>query len=277
MSLAFFNGEFLPTDSLVIPIDERGHQFGDGVYEVIKVYNGKPFLMREHLVRLENSAKAIRLEMPYTVERFEELIHEGLTRADLRDAQVYIQITRGIATRLHSFPDVPPSTSMTFRPSKSLTEETFNSGIKVALLEDERWYNCYIKSLNLLPNILAKQTAADRGCFEAVLVRDGYITEGSSTNAYAVKDGVVYTHPANKRILHGITRAAVLEVAKQAGIEVREEAFTSEFLLQADEAFITSTTAEVLAIVQVDGTVIGTGKPGPVVQELHAKFRELIV
>ncbi|PWK09039.1 D-amino-acid transaminase [Tumebacillus permanentifrigoris] len=276
MTLAFFNGEFLPTDSLVIPIDERGHQFGDGVYEVIKIYDGTPFLMREHLVRLENSAKAIRLEMPYSIERFEELIQEGLTRAQLRDAQVYVQITRGIATRLHSFPDVPPSTSMTFRPSKSLTEETFNTGIKVALLEDERWYNCYIKSLNLLPNILAKQAAADRGCFEAVLVRDGYITEGSSTNTYAVKDGVVYTHPANKRILNGITRAAVLQVAQESGIEVREEAFTSEFLLAADEAFLTSTTAEVLAITHVDDTVIGTGTPGPVVRQLHAKFRKLI-
>ncbi|MBL0387412.1 D-amino-acid transaminase [Tumebacillus sp. ITR2] len=277
MTLAFFNGEFLPIDSLVIPIDERGHQFGDGVYEVIKVYDGKPFLMREHLVRLENSAKAIRLEMPYTVEQLEELIGEGLTRADLRDAQVYVQITRGIAVRLHAFPDASPSISMTLRPAKSLSEETFNTGVKVTLLEDERWLNCYIKSLNLLANILAKQTASDRGCFEAVLVRDGYVTEGSSTNAYAVKDGVVYTHPANKRILHGITRAAVLQVAAEAGIEVREEAFTPEFLLSADEAFITSTTSEVLAITQVDDTVIGTGRPGPVVNQLHAKFRELIV
>ncbi|KEO85245.1 D-amino-acid transaminase [Tumebacillus flagellatus] len=276
MSLAFFNGEFLPTESVVIPIDERGHQFGDGVYEVIKVYDGKPFLMREHLVRLENSAKAIRLEMPYSVEQLEDLIHEGLTRAELRDAQVYLQITRGIAVRLHAFPDAPPSVSMTFRPSKSLTEEVFNAGVKVALLDDERWLNCYIKSLNLLPNVLAKQTAADRGCFEAVLVRDGYVTEGSSTNAYAVKDGVVYTHPANKRILHGITRAAVLQVAAELGIEVREELYTPEFLLNADEAFLTSTTAEVLAITQVDDTVIGTGKPGPIVRKLHAKFRELI-
>lgn len=276
MALAFFNGEFLPIDSLVIPIDERGHQFGDGVYEVIKVYNGKPFLMREHLVRLENSAKAIRLAMPYSIEQLEELIQEGLTRADLPDAHVYLHITRGIAPRLHSFPDVPPAISMTLRKAKSLSDDLFNTGIKVALLEDERWLNCYIKSLNLLPNILAKQTAADRGCYEAVLVRDGYVTEGSSTNAYAVKDGVVYTHPANKRILHGITRAAVLQVAAELGIEVREEAFTPEFLQAADEAFITSTTSEVLAIVQANDKVIGSGKPGPIVQRLHAKFRELI-
>lgn len=276
MAIAFFNGKWISPEELVIPIDERGHNFGDGVYEVIRVYNGVPFTMREHLVRLEKSAEAIRLKMDYTIEQFEDLIREGLQKSGLQEAAVYLQVTRGIALRLHAFPSgVPSSTAMTIREAKPLPQEYRDNGVKTLLLEDERWKNCFIKSLNLLPNILAKQTAADQGCFEAILVRDGLITEGSSCNVFAIKDGTLYTTPATHKILHGITRAKLLELASKLNIPVREEDFTPDFLLSADEVFLSSTSMEAMPVVQVDNTQIGTGKPGVVTNRLREAYRAL--
>ena len=276
MAIGFFNGEFIPVDQKVVPIDERGHNFGDGIYEVIKVYNGEPFLMLEHLERMDASAKAIRLEMPYTIEELEGLIREGVQRSGLQNCDVYIQITRGIATRLHTFPkDTPAAIAMTIRESRPIAPQYWEDGISIMLLVDERWVNCYIKSLNLLPNILAKQTAADNGYYEAVFFRDGFITEGSSTNAFAIKDGKLYTTPATKRILHGITRAAVLKLANELNIPVVEEDFTPQFLVEADEAFITSTSIEVMPVTSVEGKQIADGKPGPITRQLQAAYRAL--
>jgi len=275
MAIAFFNGKWISPEELVIPIDERGHNFGDGVYEVIRVYNGVPFTMREHLERLEKSAEAIRLTMNYTVEQFEELIREGLQKSGLKEASVYLQVTRGIATRIHSFPDVPSSTSMTIREAKPLPQEYRDNGTKALLLEDERWKNCYIKSLNLLPNVLAKRTAADQGCFEAILVRDGLVTEGSSCNVFAIKDGTIYTAPATHKILHGITRAKLLELAAKMDIPVVEEEFTPDFLKSADEVFLSSTSMEAMPVVQIDDTQIGNGKPGTITNRLAEAYRAL--
>jgi D-alanine transaminase len=276
MAIGFFNGEFIPVEQQVVPIDERGHNFGDGIYEVIKVYNGEPFLMREHLERMDASAKAIRLEMPYTIEELEGLIREGVQRSGLPNCDVYIQITRGIATRLHAFPkDTPAAVAMTIRESRPVPPQYWEDGIGIMLLVDERWVNCYIKSLNLLPNILAKQTASDNGYYEAVFFRDGFITEGSSTNAFAIKDGKLYTTPATKRILHGITRTAVLKLANELNVPVVEEDFTPQFLVDADEAFITSTSIEVMPITNVEGKKIADGKPGPITRQLQAAYRAL--
>jgi len=275
MTIGFINGEFIDVDQQVLPIDERGHNFGDGVYEVIKVYNGKPFMMREHLVRLEKSAAAIRLTPNYGLEELEAYIREGLERSGIQYADVYLQVTRGIATRLHTFPGKEASTTMTIRPSRPVPEERWEKGVSTMLVVDERWENCYIKSLNLLPNILAKQTAAENGHYEAILFKDGFITEGSSSNVYCVKDGAIYTHPATKRILHGIVRAAVLNLAAELNIPVYEEEFTPEFFVRADEAFLTSTTSEVMPIISVEGQSIGGGQPGPVTQRLLDAYRAL--
>lgn len=275
MAIAFFNGTWISPEELVIPIDERGHNFGDGVYEVIRVYNGVPFTMREHLERLEKSAEAIRLKMDYTIEQFEDLILEGLQKSGLKEAAVYLQVTRGVALRLHNFPNVPSSTSMTIREAKPLPQEYRDNGVKTLLLEDERWKNCFIKSLNLLPNILAKQAAADQGCFEAILVRDGVITEGSSCNVFVAKGGTLYTAPATNKILHGITRAKLLELAAELNIPVREEEFTPDFLLSADEVFLSSTSMEAMPVVQIDDTKIGTGKPGEITNRLRDAYRAL--
>jgi D-alanine transaminase len=276
MGIGYINGKFTNLDDLVLPIDERGHQFGDGVYEVIRVYNGTPFMLDEHLDRLINSSKAIKLPITQTVEDFKNLILEAVDKSQLTDCNVYMQITRGIVTRNHLFPTVPVSITMTVRPAKLISQTTREKGETAIFHEDERWANCYIKSLNLLPNILAKQTAFEAGCYEAILVRDGYVTEASSSNVFIIKDGKVYTTPLSKHILPGITRMAVKHATKLLNIDFIDKKFTPEELLEADEVFVTSTTSEVLPIVEVDGKLIGTGKPGEVTNRIYQQFSELI-
>jgi D-alanine transaminase len=276
MGIGYINGKFTNLDELVLPIDERGHQFGDGVYEVIRVYNGTPFMLDEHLDRLINSSKAIKLPITQTVEDFKNLILEAVDKSQLMDCNVYMQITRGIVTRNHLFPNVPVSITMTVRPAKLISQTTREKGETAIFHEDERWANCYIKSLNLLPNILAKQTAFEAGCYEAILVRDGFVTEASSSNVFIIKDGKVYTTPLSKQILPGITRMAVKNATKLLNIDFIDKKFTPEELLEANEVFVTSTTSEVLPIVKVDGKLIGTGKPGEVTNRIYQQFLELI-
>lgn len=276
MGIGYINGKFTNLDELVLPIDERGHQFGDGVYEVIRVYNGTPFMLDEHLDRLINSSKAIKLPITQTVEDFKNLILEAVDKSQLTDCNVYMQITRGIVTRNHLFPTVPVSITMTVRPAKLISQTIREKGETAIFHEDERWANCYIKSLNLLPNILAKQTAFEAGCYEAILVRDGYVTEASSSNVFIIKNGKVYTTPLSMHILPGITRMAVKQATKLLNIEFIDKKFTPEELLEADEVFVTSTTSEVLPIVKVDGKLIGTGKPGEVTKRIYQQFLELI-
>ncbi|KXH84079.1 D-amino-acid transaminase [Sporosarcina sp. HYO08] len=276
MVIGYFNGEFIPVEQAVIPIDERGHQFGDGVYEVIRVYNGKPFMLDEHIERLIKSGEAIKLRMEKTAEELQQIIHEAVQKSQLNNCDVYIQVTRGIATRKHLFPDAPVSITMTVRPMQ-VTEETEREKGKTAIFhEDERWTNCYIKSLNLLPNILAKQTAQEAGCYEAILVKDGFVTEGTSSNVYLVKDDSIYTTPLSKQILPGITRMAVKECAEKLGIPFIEKHFTPDELLQADEVFITSTTNEIMPIVRIDESVIQDGSAGKLTTALFEKFKESI-
>lgn len=253
MEIAFYNGEFLSEiDEKVIPIQERGHQFGDGIYEVIRVYNNKPFMLEEHLDRFEKSANAIHLKLPYARQELIDIINQGIERSNEKSVDVYFQVTRGIAPRLHFFPDTKAVFAMTIKPSRYVDSSKKENGVAVLLMEDERWKNCYIKSLNLLPNVLAKHEAASNGCDEAILIKDGYITEGSSSNIFVIKNGAMYTTPATKGILHGITRLAVIQLADKLNLEVKEEHFDEKFLINSDEAFITSTTQEILPINKVD-------------------------
>lgn len=276
MSIGYINGKYIPLDELAIPIDERGHQFGDGIYEVIRVYNGKAFMLDEHLERLINSAKGIYLPIEQDADGFRILINEALEKSGLLECNVYLQITRGFAPRQHLFPDVPVSISMTVKPATPLQQSLRENGVSSIFHEDERWANCYIKSLNLLPNVLARQTAYEKGCYEAILVRDGVVTEGTSSNIFMVKKGKVYTTPLSKQILAGVTRLAVKKICEEVNIEFVERSSTKEELLQADEVFLTSTTSEVLPIVEVDGQRIGSGKPGKVTNELYRKLQQIV-
>ncbi|USG67010.1 D-amino-acid transaminase [Brevibacillus ruminantium] len=274
MSVAYFNGRFVDSRDPVVPIDERGHQFGDGVYEVIRIYNNKPFMLEEHLDRLYMSAEAIALPFREARESFKAVIFELISRSNLTDLDVYVQITRGMAARNHLFPDCPVSISMTAKPFRSISAELREKGAKTILHPDERWTNCYIKSLNLLPNILAKQKAHEQGCLEAILHRDGKITEGTSSNVFVVKGGRVQTTPLSRHILAGITRMAVQRVAAELGVDFQEKYVDLQELYEADELFITSTTSEIMPVVQVDGKTIGIGEPGPVTRLLQKHYKK---
>jgi D-alanine transaminase len=274
--IAFYNGEFIHHTEKVVALEDRGYHFGDGVYEVIRVYQGSPFMLKEHIQRLHNSAEALNIEMNYNDQQLISFMEEGISRLGESDVDVYLQVTRGSAPRNHIYKhDILANTSMIFRKSKQVSKDILEHGGKVILLEDERWANCYIKSLNLLPNIIAKNEAAKKGCVEAVLVKNEVVTEASASNVFIVKNGTVYTTPLNKGILPGITRIAVLKLAKELSIEMREEFFSPLFLKDADEMFITSTTSEILPITKVDDEPIGDGNVGEVTKKLYKSFQQL--
>ncbi|MDX8361904.1 D-amino-acid transaminase [Cytobacillus sp. IB215316] len=273
MEVAFYGDKFIDINEKVVPIQERGHQFGDGIYEVIRVYDGKPFLLKAHLNRLEMSAKEILIDLPFSLEKVNELILEGITRSELKDAQVYIQVTRGIAPRDHIFPKVPAQFSMTVRPSRHVDRVKRQNGVALQSFEDTRWANCFIKSLNLLPNVITKQKASEAGYDEAVFIRNGIVTECSSCNLFAVRDGVAYTHPATNHILHGITREAVINIASQNDLSVKEHPFDIDFLYNADEVFITSTSIEILPVNKIDNMNISMNNP--ITKQLISAFQQL--
>lgn len=277
MVIVYANGQWVNENDAVIPVDERGHQFGDGVYEVTRIYEGKPFMMREHVERLVKSAEAIRMDLGMTVEEIESLMMQAVERSGEKNCDVYIQITRGIAKRGHLFPkDVKPSITMTVRPMEVIAMEERLAGKTAIFHEDERWKNCYIKSLNLLPNILAKQVANDAGAYEAILIRDGYVTEGTSSNIFIVQNGELVTRPLSNYILAGITRMRVEQLAEQLNIPFVEREFTKEDVLEAEEVFMTSTTNEVLPLVEIDGTTIGSGVAGPVTERVAKQFLQTV-
>ena len=277
MEIGFINGEFVDITSPVIPIQERGHQFGDGVYEVVRVYRGVPFLLAEHMDRLERSAYEIKLTVPYPKAELKQIIEEGIQRSGLEEAEVYVQVTRGIAARNHLFPDAPPSCTMTVRPIRDVPAVYYKKGVAVYTTEDIRWQYCFIKSLNLLPNILAKQTAIDQGGYEAILVNNELVMEGSSTNVFAVQEDVIYTTPTVKGILAGITRQKVMDLAKQLNYQVTEDFYSVEFLKAADEVFLTSTVVELLPVHSIDNDRIQGVMPGPVMSTLSEAYRTTVI
>ncbi|HMZ56249.1 MAG TPA: D-amino-acid transaminase [Nitrospira sp.] len=275
--IACVNGRFGPLAEAVVSVEDRGFQFGDGVYEVIRTYRGRPFAIDEHLSRLERSAQALQLSLGYTKARWIALIEEGLRRSNLPETKIYLQITRGQAPRDHPFPaELSPTTVLTFRELHPLDLSVRQAGVQAILLEDIRWGRCDIKSVNLLANVLARQRAKEAGVFEAILLRDGAVTEGSVSNVMVVQNGTILTAPEGPRILSGVTRAKVLELAKKEGIPVAETVVRREDLLGASEVFLTGTTVEVLPVVRVDGQAIGPAVPGPMTQLLSRRWETLL-
>lgn len=271
--VAFINGRFLPWKDATVSIDDRGFQFGDGVYEVVRIYRGVPFELPAHLDRLTRSAKELRLSQPYSRTEWAQWIQQGLSLAGYQDAKVYIQITRGAAPRDHAFPpEIQPTVVMTIRELRPLGLDVRQVGVAACTCEDLRWGRCDIKSLNLLGNVLAREEAKKAGVFEAILVKDGLVTEGSLSNVMAVQSGTVVTAPEGPRILSGVTRTVVLGMAKKEGLPVEERFLTVDALYAADEVFLTGTTIEVLGVVQIDGKTIGSGQPGPITKTLAANW-----
>lgn len=271
--VAFVNGRFLPLADAVVSIDDRGFQFGDGIYEVIRTYQGRLFELDAHLIRLDRSATALNLKQPYSHVRWRELIEDGIRRAAYPEAKIYIQITRGTAPRDHAYEaDLVPTTVMTVRRLQPLNPAHRASGVAAMTMEDIRWGRCDIKSINLLANVLARQTGKEAGVFETILVREGLVTEGSVSNVVVVRSGSLMTAPEGPRILSGVTRTVVLDLARETGLAVLEQYPSREELYRADEVFLTGTTVEVLAVVNIDGRTIGAGQPGPVTRELAGRF-----
>lgn len=273
MALYFIDGHYTNQDEIKISIDDRGYYFGDGVYEVIKVYGKELFTAEEHVSRLFTSAAKINLSIPYTKEQLIDVARELINRNKLHDGHVYMQVTRGSAERQHHFP-VPavPAVVTAYTMAGSRPTENMKNGVAVKSVEDIRWLRCDIKSLNLLGSVLAKEEAKKAGCEEAILHRDGIVTEGSSTNMFGVKDGVVRTHPVSNLILEGITRQVVLQLCKELNIPVEEKAFTLEEAYEMDEFFFTSTTAEVMPVITIDDKTIGDGKRGVITEKLQSAF-----
>lgn len=274
--VAFVNGAFVPLAEAKVSIEDRGFQFGDGIYEVIRTYKGRPFALEAHLVRLDRSATALDLTQPYSHAEWTHHILEGVRRAGYPEAKIYVQLTRGVAPRDHVYPaQATPTVVMTIRELHPLDRSVQATGVEAMTIEDIRWGRCDIKSVNLLANVLARQQAKQAQVFEAILVKEELVTEGAVSNVMVVRGGVVVTAPEGPRILSGVTRAVVLEAARNEGFPVGERFVSRADLYDADEIFLTGTTVEVLAVVRVDGKVIGDGRPGPITQRLAAGFTSL--
>jgi D-alanine transaminase len=275
----YLNGRFVPAESATVPITDRGMLFGDGIYEVTRAAGGDFIELQRHLNRLTRNLKELSIRVP--AERVAELVEASRTllqeNAPDGDALVYWQVTRGAAPRVHHFP--PPGTLPTIFATATpvtLPHATRARGAVAITTPDIRWARCDIKTVNLLPNVLAKQRAVEAGADEAIFVRDGIVTEGASSNVFAMLEGELRTHPSSPYILGGITRDVVLELAHEIGLTVRAEPLLADDVFRADELLFTSTVNDVMPIVQVDGRPIGSGRPGPVANRLYAAFLDRI-
>ncbi|MGD6805263.1 D-amino-acid transaminase [Rossellomorea vietnamensis] len=278
MDYVILDGQILDRNKAKVDIEDRGYQFGDGIYEVIRVYNSTFFTADEHLTRLFQSAEKIGMTLPYTLEELKNLLASLVKRNNINDGTIYLQFSRGVAARQHHYPDKDVKPAFTaYTKEIERPKDKLEKGVQAKLVEDVRWLRCDIKSLNLLGNIMAKQEAAEAGCFEAILHRGSTVTEGSSSNMFIVKDGIIKTHPATNLILNGITRRVIMDICKEQNITIKEEEFSIDELLAADEIFLASTTSEVMPIVKVVGESFETEEPGEITRKLQAGFEERIV
>jgi D-alanine transaminase len=278
-SYVLYHDQIINSGSIPVDPEDRGYLFGDGIYEVVFVYDSKPFAFDEHFERFVQSANKLELSLPYDISTFKHLTEELIEKNNVQNGMVYIQMTRGVAPRNHLYERNMQSVVTGYAKSVELESiaKSQSSGIHVYLTEDIRWLRCDIKSLNLLGNVMAKRKAADFDCQEAVQHRDGTVTEGSSSNIFIVKNGTLQTHPATNLILNGITRQIVLQIADQLNVPIVEEPFTVDDLVLADEVFITSTTMEVTPVVQLKGQQGQSYNIGPVTSELQKQFKAKIL
>lgn len=274
-SPAYLNGRFLPVQEASVPVMDRGFLFGDGVYELIPVYGGRVFRIDQHLRRLERSLSETGIPNPYPRERWREVAAELVRRAGPADLSVYLQVTRGVASlRDHAFPEaVTPTVFAMATPLSRPRQAWLEAGISAVVLEDIRWRRCDIKGISLLANVLLRERAVELDAVEAILVRDGHVTEGAASNVIVVRDGVLQSPANGPELLAGVTRDLVLELARVDGLPVEERVLPREALATADEIWVTSSSKEILAVTRLDGQGVGTGRPGPLWQRVHALFQ----
>lgn len=270
-----WNDQLVKRDAVKIDPEDRGYQYGDGLYEVIRVYNGQLYMLDEHLDRLWTGAEKIKLTLPFTRATLTTNLKKLVDKEGLKEAKLYFQVTRGIdAPRNHVLPDpkkvkgvLTANVRSYERPVQKMAE-----GIRVATVPDTRWLHCDIKSISLLGNVLALDEARSQGYDDAVLIRDQYVTEASAANFWVVKDGTVYTHPDGPLVLPGITKMKILALADQLGIPVKQEAVSQTDLMEADECFVSGTLTELVPVVAINEQLVGTGQPGPITKQLTAAY-----
>jgi D-alanine transaminase len=274
----YLNGRYLDHTQATIPVDDRGFLFADGVYEVVRIYAGRPFLMEPHLRRLRAGLAALHITdtlVDGLAGVAERLIRDNGV-AD--DGTVYMQVTRGVAPRRHAFPDpvVEPTAYVLARPFRQYPDECFENGVAAIAVPDTRWTRCDIKSIALLPNVLANQQAHQAGAFEALFIKDGVLIEGSHSNLFGVLDGTLMTYPSCNYILSGITRALVLEMARELDIPSAQAPIPWDRIDDVEELFLSGTTTEVMPLSHVDGRVIGNGGRGPITARLQQAYRDRV-
>jgi D-alanine transaminase len=273
--IVYLNGEFMPLEDARIPVLDRGFIFGDGVYEVIPVYSRHPFRLPEHLARFKRSHEAIRLEYPMTDADWTELVGELVARNRSDDQSVYLQVTRGVAKRDHAFPKgATPTVFGMSGPLSTPAREVVEHGVSAVSAVDYRWQRCDIKSTSLLANCLLRQVAADAGAVEVVMFRDGFLTEGSSSNVFVVQNGILLATPKNNLVLPGITYDVVLELAQAHGLAHEARPVSEQEVRAADEIWVTSSTKEVLAVTSFDGKPVGSGKPGSLFRRIYQYYQD---
>lgn len=275
--IVYYNGDYLPDEQVHVSPDDRGFMFADGVYEVVRSYQGTLFRLAQHMTRLKRSLAALRIG-PVEVESIAEVFRELLARNGMErtDALAYLQITRGAYTRTHAFPPAGVKPTIFARVSELHAEEEPERGIGVILVSDTRWSRCDIKSLALLPNVLAAEEARERGAREALFVRDGMVIEGSRSNFAGVLSGRLVTPPETNYMLSGVSRGVVLELCDRLGIPVEQRPIPQRELAEFDELILIGTSAEILPIVEVEGRKVGSGTPGPMARRLKKAFRDLV-
>lgn len=270
--IAYVNGRYLPLAQAQVHIEDRGYQFADGVYEVVPLYRGRLLDEEPHLDRFDYSLRELQIAPPMSRAALKLVLRELVRRNGLGDALLYFQATRGVAPREHKFPAKAKTAFVaTMRRSRPPSAKQIEEGVAVMTTRDIRWERCDIKSLNLLPNLLAKQQATVAGVFEAWLVDDDdNVTEGSSTNAWIVTaDGKLVTHDAGAAILNGITRQRVIKLMESEGLTFEQRAFSRDEAMRAREAFLSSSSSFVLPITRIDAKPVGEGKPGPIARRLR--------
>lgn len=271
--IVYVNGRWLDDSTATVSFQDRAFVFADAVYEVIHIYNAACFKLDLHMNRMQHGLDKLRI--PYQVKDLTPVLEELLKKnPDVKRGSIYLQISRGAAPRVHGLPKLEEPTIVAYVKPFLADTRIWDKGGRAVFVEDLRWQMCDIKTTGLLLNCMAKEEALDRGCDDAIFHRGEIVTEASSSNVFMVKDGVLFTHPNGRLILPGITRHVVLELAHKIGIPVKEEPFTTEDLLAADELFLTGTMSEVAPYVEVEGKKIGTGEVGPVTRKLQQAFRQ---
>jgi len=274
VQMIYLNGRFMPLEEATIPVLDRGFIFGDGIYEVIPVYSRRPFRLAEHLRRLQNSLDGIQLKNPHSDAEWGQLLQQLIDRNEGEDQYLYLHITRGVAKRDHAFPkNVVPTVFMMSSPLTPPAAELKASGVTAITAQDNRWLRCDIKAISLLPNVLLRQQAVAAGTMEAVLVRDGFMTEGSASNIFVVQKGVLLAPPKNNLMLPGITYDLILELAAAEHIPYQVGPVPEAALRSADEIWLTSSTREVLPITVLDGQPVGNGQPGSLFKRMDALYQ----